>query len=57
MKGLLLKDLYMLRAYCKSFVLILVVFLVASFFGGKYVFHLLSVPAVRDASDQSACLR
>ncbi len=37
-KGLLLKDLYMLRAYCKSYLLIVVIFLAASFFGGNMFF-------------------
>lgn len=38
MKGLLLKDFYMMRAYCKSYLLILVVFLAASFVGGNLFF-------------------
>ena len=38
MKGLLLKDLYMMRAYCRSYLLIVVVFLGASFFGGNLFF-------------------
>ena len=38
MKGLFLKDLYMLRAYCKSYLLIVVVFLAASFIGGNTFF-------------------
>ena len=38
MKGLLLKDLYMLRAYCKSYVLVVVVFLGASFIGENTFF-------------------
>ncbi len=38
MKGLLLKDLYMTRAYCKSYLLILVVFLAASFIVGNTAF-------------------
>lgn len=38
MKGLLLKDLYMMKAYCKSYVLMFVVFLAASFFGGNMFF-------------------
>lgn len=38
MKGLLLKDLYMMRAYCKSYVLIAAVFLAASFFGKNMFF-------------------
>ena len=38
MKGLLLKDLYMIKAYCKSYVLMTVVFMAASFFGGNTFF-------------------
>lgn len=38
MKGLLLKDLYMLRAYCKSYVLIIAVFLAVSFAGENMFF-------------------
>ena len=38
MKGLLLKDLYMMRAYCKSYLLIVAVFLAASFVGGNVFF-------------------
>ncbi len=38
MKGLLLKDLYMIRAYCKSYLLIVVIFLVVSFLGGNTFF-------------------
>lgn len=38
MKGLLLKDLYMLRSYCKSYLLIAVVFLAASFIGENMIF-------------------
>lgn len=33
MKGLFLKDLYMIKAYCRMYLLIIVVFLAASFFG------------------------
>ncbi len=38
MKGLLLKDLYTMRSYFKSYLLIVVVFLGASFFGGNTFF-------------------
>ena len=38
MKGLFLKDLYMLMSYCKSYLLIAVVFLAASFFGENLFF-------------------
>ena len=38
MKGLLLKDVYMIKAYCKSYVLMTVVFMAASFFGGNTFF-------------------
>lgn len=38
MKGLLLKDLYMMRAYCKAYLLIAVVFLAVSFVGGNLFF-------------------
>lgn len=38
MKGLLLKDLYMMRAYCKSYILIIIVFLAASFIGDNTFF-------------------
>lgn len=38
MKGLLLKDLYMMKAYCKSYVLIIAIFLAASFVGGNMFF-------------------
>lgn len=34
MKGLLLKDLYMLKYYCKSYIAIALVFLAVSLFGG-----------------------
>lgn len=35
MKGLLLKDFYMAKKYCRSYLLVLVVFLAAGFFGGN----------------------
>lgn len=38
MKGLILKDLYTMRAYFKSYLLIIVIFLGASFFGGSTFF-------------------
>lgn len=38
MKGLLLKDLYMMKAYCKSYILIIAVFLAASYLGGNTFF-------------------
>lgn len=38
MKGLLLKDFYMLKAYCKSYLLMLIIFLAASFFGQNTFF-------------------
>ena len=38
MKGLLLKDFYMSKAYCKSYLLIIVAFLAASFIGGNLFF-------------------
>ena len=33
MKGLILKDLYMMKAYCKAYLLIAAVFIAVSFFG------------------------
>ena len=41
MKGLLLKDFYMLGKYCRSFVLILAVFLVVSCFGNDNTFFVI----------------
>lgn len=41
MKGLLLKDFYMTAKYCRSFLLIVVVFLAVSFFGKDNVFFIL----------------
>ena len=38
MKGLLLKDWYMLTKYCRSFLLIVVVFIAASLFGEENLF-------------------
>lgn len=38
MKGLLLKDLYMMKAYCKSYALFVVVFLAASLINGNAFF-------------------
>lgn len=38
MKGLFLKDLYMMRAYCKSYILMTIIFLAASFFGDNTFF-------------------
>jgi ABC-2 type transport system permease protein len=38
MKGLLLKDLYMVSGYCRAFLLIVAVFLAVSFFGDDNVF-------------------
>jgi len=38
MKGLLLKDLYMTAKYCRAYALIVVVFLVVSFFGNENLF-------------------
>lgn len=38
MKGLLLKDLYMLRAYCKSYLLVIAVSLTVPFFGENTFF-------------------
>lgn len=38
MKGLILKDLYMMRKYNMSFLLIFAVFMVVSFFGGENSF-------------------
>ena len=40
MKGLLIKDLYMAKSYCKSYVLIIVVFLAVSAFGDDNVFFI-----------------
>lgn len=41
MKGLLLKDFYMTAKYCRSFLLIVVVFLAVSFFGKDNIFFIL----------------
>ncbi|NMP37237.1 MAG: ABC-2 transporter permease [Clostridiales bacterium] len=41
MKGLLLKDFYMIGKYCRSFVLILTVFLVVSCFGNDNTFFII----------------
>lgn len=38
MRGLLLKDLYMIRAYCKSYMLVAAIFLFASVFGDNTFF-------------------
>lgn len=38
MKGLILKDLYMMRHYCKSYLLIAAVFFAVSLFGGNMFF-------------------
>lgn len=38
MKGLLLKDWYMAKKYCRSYLLIAVVFIAASFFGRENMF-------------------
>lgn len=43
MKGLLLKDFYMMRKYCRSFLLVCAVFLAASFFNGDNTFFLLYI--------------
>lgn len=40
MKGLLLKDLYMSASYCRSFLLLVVVFLAVSFFGDDSLFFI-----------------
>lgn len=37
MKGLLLKDFYLLTKYCRAFLIIILVFLMFSFFGDNYV--------------------
>lgn len=48
MKGLLLKDLYMVVKYCKAYLLIAVVFLAVSLMGSdNLIFIFLSVSAVR----------
>lgn len=41
MKGLLLKDFYMTAKYCRSFLLIVIVFLAVSFFGKDNIFFIL----------------
>lgn len=57
MKALLQKDLYQLRAYCKSYLLICAVFFGISLTGeGKPVFHHLSRHAVQSDSRDSANL-
>ena len=38
MKGLLLKDLYMMRKYCRSYLLIAVVFIALSFASNQNLF-------------------
>ena len=38
MKGLILKDLYMIKSYCKSYLLIAVVFFAVSFAGNNNMF-------------------
>ena len=40
MKGLLLKDLYMMRKYCKSYLFIAIVFIAVSFFSSKNLFFI-----------------
>lgn len=41
MKGLLLKDFYMMKQYCRAFLLIAVVFIAASLFSGNKMFFML----------------
>lgn len=41
MKGLLLKDFYMMVKYCRSFLLIAVIFNLAAAFGAPYTFYML----------------
>lgn len=45
MKGLLLKDFYMIAGYCRPFMLVMVVFLAVSCFGNENFFFI-SYPAV-----------
>ena len=40
MKGLLLKDVYMMAKYCRSYLLIAVVFIAVSFFGSENMFFI-----------------
>ena len=40
MKGLLLKDVYMAAKYCRSYLLITLIFLTVSFFGSQNTFFL-----------------
>lgn len=59
MKGLLLKDWYMAKKYCRSYLLIAVIFLAVSFFGEDNLFFLMypcifvaSVPTVLLSYDE-----
>ena len=48
MKGLILKDLYMMRKYCKAYLLIAAVFISVSFASNDnlfFVFYPLTAPA------------
>lgn len=40
MKGLLLKDLYMIKKYCKSYLFIVIVFIAVSFAGSENLFFI-----------------